>query len=149
MTKEEVEYQLKREQVAKRNAEKREVYWERNLKMVLAEWIKGLLVSNDHNRVIQKSTWYHICQRVLEAGKNLNHMLKRCLLLDANLDRALYNKGYRCPVEELKINLLTVLFFLTQLTPSVFQSSFPLTPRANRANFERWPSVNGFWLSFF
>ena len=36
MTKEEVEYQLKREKVAKRNAEKRTVYWERNLKMVLA-----------------------------------------------------------------------------------------------------------------
>ena len=36
MTKEEVEYQLKREKVAKRNAEKRAVYWERNLKMVLA-----------------------------------------------------------------------------------------------------------------
>ena len=55
MTKEEVEYQLKREKVAKRNAEKKSSLLGEKFEND-SRWLKGLLVLNAHNRVIQKST---------------------------------------------------------------------------------------------
>ena len=55
MTKEEVEYQLKREQLAKRNAEKKSSLLGEKFENG-SRWLKGLLVLDDHNRVIQKST---------------------------------------------------------------------------------------------
>ena len=88
-----------------------------------------------------------------------NCTLVRCLLVscypseDDNLNRALYNEGYRCLVQKLNIDLL--IRHIRFLSDRVDTACFPVPPLSllkslpNRVKLERLPSVNRFLTVFF
>ena len=88
-----------------------------------------------------------------------NCTLLRCLLVscypskDDNLNRALYNEGYRCLVQKLNIDLL--IRHIRFLSDRVDAACFPVPPLSlvkslpNRVKLERLPSVNRFLTVFF